>query len=75
MRILKVISFISLLLGMTMADLKLLIAFNRHGARGPISIKYPFENVWYTNGTGQLTSVGIREHYLFGKQFNDRYMN
>lgn len=56
-----------LAVGLIKAELKLLIAFNRHGARGPISIKYPFEDVWYTNGTGQLTSVGIREHYLFGK--------
>jgi hypothetical protein len=42
----------------------------RHGARAPETDTQP---EGFPNGKGMLTSSGIRQHYLLGRQLRKRY--
>eukprot|EP00742_Colponemidia_sp_Colp-10_P010178 GILJ01011154.1.p1 GENE.GILJ01011154.1~~GILJ01011154.1.p1 ORF type:complete len:514 (-),score=62.72 GILJ01011154.1:94-1635(-) len=57
-------------------DLKMVVEVCRHGARAPNSI-FPTDrnnaSAWPA-GLGQLTALGIRQHYLIGAEFRRRYM-
>ena len=56
-------------------DLKFLFEIFRHGARSPISLNQNnldiFGEKW--SGKGELTSVGMRQHFLLGYRNNQTY--
>ena len=45
----------------------------RHGARAPISW-YPWDTGNWPEGLGQLSPAGMRQHYLNGVEFRNRYI-
>ena len=55
-------------------DLVLVINLARHGARAPNRI-FPFAKKEADNfkRPGELTPLGMRQHYLIGREFNKRY--
>ena len=48
-----------------------IVEFTRHGARGPIS--NTFDDTWENNAYGELTSVGMHQHFLLGKALLQQY--
>lgn len=46
----------------------------RHGARAPVEW-YPWDTGSWPEGYGQLSPAGMRQHYLNGVEFNNRYVN
>lgn len=62
---------LSVILAVAFADTpSLVIEVFRHGARGPIVDK--FDKTWKEE-LGQLTGVGMRQHYLLGVALKERY--
>jgi hypothetical protein len=52
--------------------LKMVVGFNRHGARGPL---YESTNISHWEQRGQLTAIGMRQLYLLGRKFREIYQN
>lgn len=56
------------------SDIRAIVEISRHGARGPGKI-YPFNSkYWKENDLNELTGVGMRQHYLLGAEFRQRYI-
>ena len=56
------------------SNIKAIVEISRHGARGPGKI-YPFNSqYWKENDLDELTGVGMRQHYLLGAEFRQRYI-
>jgi hypothetical protein len=51
--------------------LRFVIEFSRHGARSPIHKTYDAAQ-W--NTSGQLTAIGMRQHFLIGRELAYRYL-
>ena len=66
--------WISLLLPFSsLSKLLQVIEVIRHGAREPLSMLYNGKellDIW-----GELTTVGMREHFLLGRQLREKYIN
>ena len=45
----------------------------RHGARAAI-YSYPWDQAYWSQGLGELTQEGMRQHYLNGVEFRRRYI-
>lgn len=71
MRYLLYCCLFSLFFSVLSAKLAMLIEIFRHGARGPI---YSYWNAPSFNFPGELTSVGIRQHYLLGCELRREYI-
>jgi len=55
-------------------DVRAVVEISRHGARGPGQI-YPFNRkYWQAKDLDELTGVGMRQHYLLGTEFRQRYI-
>jgi hypothetical protein len=56
--------------------LSFLIEMTRHGARAPVTTDetYNVSKSSWPDGAGELTSMGIRQHYLLGTQIRKRYI-
>jgi len=68
-------SLIILLLGLILPLLHAakpdqVIELFRHGARSPI---FPYDDSWRFSEYGQLTTVGMLQHYNLGKKLADKY--
>ena len=60
------------LLGVCAAQLLAVVELSRHGARSP-SYLYEFdEDYWDPEFPGELTGVGMRQHYLIGAELKQR---
>ncbi|GAV08237.1 hypothetical protein RvY_17961 [Ramazzottius varieornatus] len=61
--------------GETVNDLKLVQLVFRHGDRAPFRVYKtdPYGKAIWTNGMGQLTRVGVKQHYDLGSFFRRRY--
>jgi hypothetical protein len=58
----------------TAADLLFVGEVCRHGARSPTK-KFPFDSkYWDSKLSGELTSSGMRQHYLLGTELRKRYI-
>ena len=53
--------------GLAQAELKQVIMFSRHAARGPVGLEFPWQNYWKDIGLGQLTPDGMRMAYFYGQ--------
>lgn len=55
-------------------EIQAVVEIARHGARGPGQI-YPFnKDYWQEKDLNELTGVGMRQHYLLGAEFRQRYI-
>lgn len=62
------------LLSVAAAELIFVAEVSRHGARSPTKL-YDFNKEhWDENMLGELTSVGMRQHFLIGKELSSRYV-
>jgi len=52
----------------------MVLLYFRHGARGPLRKKYYNYDDFYTKYPGELTPVGIRQHFLLGSQMREKYI-
>eukprot|EP01016_Furgasonia_blochmanni_P040436 TRINITY_DN5163_c0_g1_i5.p1 TRINITY_DN5163_c0_g1~~TRINITY_DN5163_c0_g1_i5.p1 ORF type:complete len:531 (-),score=136.43 TRINITY_DN5163_c0_g1_i5:207-1799(-) len=55
-------------------ELRLIIHVFRHGARAPIDMPFGHE-LWTDQPLGELTSVGMRAHFLLGNEIRRRYVD
>jgi len=62
---------ISLSLAQNSSSPDLVIELFRHGARAPLHTTYAPD--WYDYQLGELTTIGMREHYLIGRALADQY--
>ena len=71
-----ILLFISLLATMSLASdrLEMVLEICRHGARAPVSQEFNVTKTYWPEGTGMLTRVGERQHYLLGKELRKRYV-
>jgi len=55
------------------SKLEMVIEVFRHGAREPT--KAPFDSPDWAEYQGELTSAGLRQHYLLGKEMRKKYID
>jgi len=63
--------FLVLTQGQNNSSPDLVIELFRHGARAPLHDTYAPD--WYEYQLGELTTIGMREHYLIGRALADEY--
>ena len=56
-------------------ELLFVVEIVRHGARSEIAVMSFYEDITWPEGPGQLTSSGMREHYLLGKALRKEYVD
>lgn len=71
MKTINTIVFCFLLCCVVHSKLKMMIEVFRHGAREPI---YDFWDAKSYKNPGELTNVGMRQHFLLGAQLRREYI-
>ena len=56
----------------TFSKVEMVVEVFRHGAREPIGA--PYDAADWTEYEGELTSAGLRQHYLLGKEMRKKYI-
>lgn len=62
------------LLGLAAAEVIFVVEVSRHGSRSPIKFySWDYDGRW-PQGPGELTPLGMRQHYLIGYELRNRYV-
>ena len=65
------------LINFAICEIRFAFEMFRHGARGPLNIKQDGKDIYGEtwNHDGELTEVGMRQHYLIGYRNRQKYKN